>query len=157
MQTPADSLERIVLDASLRALSEQEAGLRDLRARAGTLLAASALTVSFLGTQTLDRDGLSLVTWLGIGAFVMSLLATVHVLLPEAKLSFSIDASRVYRELWPLQDDLMELQREVARWATRRHLDNQPLLDALGFSYRLAAFALLVQAGLWTVGLSPIV
>lgn len=41
-----NELERQASEASLRALREQEDRLRDLRGRAGTLLAASSLTAS---------------------------------------------------------------------------------------------------------------
>jgi hypothetical protein len=157
METSTDSLERIVLDASLRALAEQEAGLRDLRARAGTLLAASALTVSFLGTQALDRDGLDLVSWLAIAAFMTSLSATVQVLLPESGVNFAIGSEQLDARLWAVRDDLNRIHRELTRWATDRRIANQSVLDRLSASYRVAAMALLTQAGLWIAGLSPIV
>lgn len=152
-----DSFEEILLDTALWALAEQEAALRDLRARAGTLLAASALTVSFLGTQTLDRDGLSVIAWLAIGAFLVSLLAAVHVLVPESNASFSLDSSRLRPMLSPLQGDPASMIQQLGRSVSHRRTANQPLLDRLSISYRLGALALLAQAALWIAGLSPIV
>jgi hypothetical protein len=45
--------ERIAHEAAMHALAEQEAALRDLRARAGSLLTAASLIVSFLGARAL--------------------------------------------------------------------------------------------------------
>ncbi len=145
-----------MLDVALLALAEQENALRDLRTRAGTLLAASALTVSFLGTQSLDRDGLSLVAWLAIGTFVMSLAASIYVLVPESEMSFSLDAAKLDRD-GSSEANLPVLQAHVARSILDRRVANQPHLDRLALGYRRGAFALLAQAALWVVGLSPIV
>jgi hypothetical protein len=45
---PAD-LEKLAYDSALRALDKQERLVEELRARAGVVLAASSLAVSFLG------------------------------------------------------------------------------------------------------------
>ena len=156
MSLRSDTYEVLVLDAALLALAEQETSLRDLRSQAGTLLAASALTVSFLGTHTLERDGLSIVAWMAIVAFIGSLLATVSVLVPSSELSFSFDASHLDRDV-DGKVEMAEVQLRVARSVTKRRLANQPRLDRLALSYRQAAFALLAQAALWIAGLSPIV
>jgi hypothetical protein len=50
-------LSEIAYQTALRALDVQERGVEQLRARAGTLLAASSVTASFLGAQTIQRTG----------------------------------------------------------------------------------------------------
>jgi hypothetical protein len=151
----ADTYETLMLDAALLALAEQENAVRDLRARAGTLLAASALTVSFLGTQTLDRDGLSLVAWLAIMMFVLSLTASVGVLIPNSEMSFSLDPTELNDD--PVRDErLPAAQLQIAQAVIDRRAANLQKFDRLAISYRMGARALLLQAGLWTAGLTPL-
>lgn len=53
-----DHLETVAAETSRRALEGQEQSLNDPRTRAGTLLTGAALTLSFLGVQAIDREGL---------------------------------------------------------------------------------------------------
>src|SRR2546423_8559833 len=52
----ASVLAELSYDAGLRGLELQERGLEQLRARTGILLAASSLTASFLGAQTIQHE-----------------------------------------------------------------------------------------------------
>jgi tetrahydromethanopterin S-methyltransferase subunit B len=115
MDQPAvEELERIAAEASLRALAEQERNLHDLRDRAGTLLAAGALTVSFLGAQALEMAGLGIAAWLAIASFVLCLLPTLYVLLPRKDLTFTLDGPIVYERLWQFNDDPTEIHYRLA-------------------------------------------
>jgi hypothetical protein len=149
-------LERIAYDAALGALAEQQGALRDLRARSGSLLTAAALTVSFLGAQALE-GGLDIAAWLAIGAFVVSLLATLYVLLPQDGLIFALDGPELYVELWSIRDDEPETLRTLAYWISRFRANNKPTLDRLYLAFRLAAGALIAQVVLWAAELTFIV
>jgi hypothetical protein len=50
-------LAELSYEAAVRALELQERGIEQLRARAGMLLAASSLTGSFVGAQTIQHAG----------------------------------------------------------------------------------------------------
>jgi hypothetical protein len=62
-------LELLAYELALRALDQQEAALVELRSRTGILLAASALTASFLGAPALS-GGLDVPVALALAAFV---------------------------------------------------------------------------------------
>jgi hypothetical protein len=53
----SEVLAELSYEAAVRALDLQERGVEQLRARTGTLLAASSLTASFLGAQTIQHAG----------------------------------------------------------------------------------------------------
>jgi len=75
-------LERLAYDAALRALDKQEALLDELRGRTGILLAASALAASFLGDSAV-REPNVLLAAVALGAFVLTIAASVFILVPR--------------------------------------------------------------------------
>jgi hypothetical protein len=82
----ADDLARLAYDASLRSLDKQEELLSELRSRTGLLLAASSVAASFLGERALD-DGHAVLALTALAAFVVSLGASIYVLLPKQSLT----------------------------------------------------------------------
>ncbi len=74
---------QIAYEAALRALSQQEGAVDSLRARAGTLIAAIAITSSFLGGEVLRQDpDLSVWTTAAIAFFFLAMASCILVLLP---------------------------------------------------------------------------
>ena len=114
----------------MHALAEQEGALRDLRARAGSLLTAASLTVSFLGAHAL-QEGLDVVAWLAIGAFAVTLLGTLYVLLPKEGLIFALDGPELYVSLWELRESQAEIHRTLAYWISAFRAENKATLDRL--------------------------
>jgi hypothetical protein len=99
----ADELEVLALQFARDALDKQDGILAELRARTGTLLAASSIVSSFLGATAIGRDGLSGWSIVALVALGASLALCVAILLPRSDLSFSIDGPRVYEELYDLR------------------------------------------------------
>jgi hypothetical protein len=87
----ADELEVLALDFARDALDKQDAVLAELRARTGTLLAASSIVSSFLGATAIGRDGLSGWSIAALVALAASLALCLAILLPRSDRSFSID------------------------------------------------------------------
>jgi hypothetical protein len=150
---PGD-LERLASDASLRALAEQESALRDLRVRAGLLLAANSIAVSLLGAGALRGGDLGLMAWLAVGAFITSLFATLYVLLPKEGFVFAIDGRRLHLYLWDVRDDPSEVHRRLAYWVARIAAGNQRALNSVDAGYRVATAAVVVQVPLWVAQLA---
>jgi hypothetical protein len=147
--TQVNELERQASEASLRALAEQESRLRDLRSRAGTLLAATSICASFMGTRAVGVEGAELAVWLAGAAFVATLLATIYVLVPSKRLVFALDGAELYNDLWEIRADVDEIHRRIAYWMAWYRSENQPALLRIERAYRAAAFALVVQILLW--------
>ena len=64
-------------------LEDQERSVVELRARAGALIAAAAITTSFFGGQTLVKHDISVAAWIAIGCFVLLGFAVLTVLWPR--------------------------------------------------------------------------
>ena len=86
-------------DVGRDALADQEALVAGVRERTGTLLAAHALVASFLGGTTIRETGLDAWGWIAVGLLVLGLVAAAALLAPW-KLKFSVDAHRLYAELY---------------------------------------------------------
>jgi hypothetical protein len=80
-----EATTRVVYEAAVRAASDQASVLDGLRARAGTVLAATALVSSFLGGQALRNAehlrALSLIG-LALALFAVSALLVLTILWP---------------------------------------------------------------------------
>jgi hypothetical protein len=71
-------------------LEDQERSVVELRARAGALIAAAAITTSFFGVQTLVKHDISAASWIAIGCFVLLGIAVLGVLWPRRDWEFSL-------------------------------------------------------------------
>ena len=61
----------LAYDEAKRALEEQERVVVELRSRAGTLIAAAAITTSVLSGRILSGHHVHPLTWIAIGCFVL--------------------------------------------------------------------------------------
>jgi hypothetical protein len=110
---PAD-LEKLAYDSALRALDKQERLVEELRARAGVVLAASSLAVSFLAGRGFGGPGAAVLGALALLSFVVSVGATVIILLPSRDFRFSPSASDLIVNLSEFREDPSELFRRAA-------------------------------------------
>jgi hypothetical protein len=154
----ATLLAELSYDAAIRALNLQERAVEQLRARTGTLLAASSLTATFLGAQAIQRtDGLHTLGALALASLVSSTGLCVYVLLPKAGFTFGASAVEIYESLYGVIDDDREIQRQLVYWLDRFWRDNQNRLDELGTYYFGAAIALMLQLIFWSLTFTSII
>ena len=149
----AEKLAEIAYDASLRRLDKQEELLGEIRSRTGVLLAASSVVASFLGRPVVEDAPLWLVV-LAVGAFAVTLLASIYVLMPKRELVFALVGSRVYEELYEFRREPAELHRRLAYDLDRFWQDNDRTLQWVFRAFRLAAWALAAEVVLLLVSLS---
>jgi hypothetical protein len=108
------SLAQLSYEAGIRALDLQERGVEQLRARTGVLMAASSLTASFLGGQTIERaSGLGALSGAALLALACSIALCVYVLLPKRGFVFSLNPRKMYEVLFDVADDDEELRRRL--------------------------------------------
>jgi hypothetical protein len=149
-----DPLSRLAYEAAVRALDLQEHGIEQLRARTGTLLAASSLTASFLGAFAIQRSStFGALDAFGLIAMVSSIALCVYVLLPKKGFVFSLSGPGIYEELFEFREDEAEIHRRLVYWLEAYWGSNQAKIDLLGRYYFAAAVALLVQLILWASAL----
>jgi hypothetical protein len=146
----ADSggLENLAYELSLKALERQERALDELRARTGTMLAASSIAASFLGGRAADEDTGFLAVF-AVTAFVCSIAAGTYVLLPKTGLIFALRGSVLFEREFEKAIPLTETYRRLAYWLEAYHDDNQPVVDRLFGFFRVATVAVLLQVVLW--------
>jgi hypothetical protein len=120
----------------------------------GPLLTATSVVVSFLGTRALTSSHLRVLAFIGLGAFVGSLVLCLYVLLPTTKieslgqgrdlLGMDLDArdraTDVYERLVATYDDLC-----TANW---------PHVQRLGRVFRVACAAIVLEVVLWALQLA---
>jgi hypothetical protein len=147
-------LEQEAHRIAAQALGQQEQALTELRTRTGTLLTAASLIASFLGGQALAREGLSLWILLALGAFGISVVLCIYVLLPKDGLIFALDAPETYGALYEVRDDDEEVDRRLAYWLQSFREANHPTVKRLTSAFELAGFALLAEIGFLAVGLA---
>lgn len=118
------------------------------------MLTATSVVVSFLGTRALTSDHLRVLAFIGLGAFVGSLMLCLYVLLPTTKieslgqggglLGMDLDAADpatdAYGRLVSTYDDL---------WVV-----NRPHVQRLGRVFRMACAAILLEVVLWALQLA---
>ena len=154
--TPDTEIGRLAYDLSLRALNQQERTVDELRARTGTLLAASAIVVSFLGAQAIDRSGFGVLGTAALAAFVVSVVPLIYILLPKTQLRFSVKGSVLFIEGVARDEPAAETYRWLANWIEDGSYDNDAIIGRLFFWFRVAAAALVLEIVLWTVHLAGI-
>jgi hypothetical protein len=148
-------LAELSYDAAVRALDLQERSVEQLRARTGTLLAASSLTASFLGAQTIQHtDGLGTLGAIALVSLASSIGLCVYVLLPKSGFVFSVSAPKMYESLFDCRDDDEEVRRRLVYWLEDFRKDNQDKIDSLGRYYLGAAVALMLQLVFWSLALA---
>jgi hypothetical protein len=145
----------LAAQAAVRGLDLQERSVEQLRARTGTLLAASSLTASFLGAQTIQHTGgLGTLGALALISLASSIVLCVYVLLPKSGFVFSLNAPRMYETLFELADDGEEVRRRLIYWLEEYWTGNQDKIDELGRYFLGAAVALTLQLVFWSTALA---
>jgi hypothetical protein len=148
-------LLQIGYESAVRALDLQERAIEQLRARTGTLLAATSLTASFLGAQAINRtNGLETFGVLALLSLVISTVGCIYVLLPKSGFVFGLNAPVMYETLFEFAEDDDEVRRRLVYWLELFWSDNQSKIDSLGRFYAGAAIASMFQLLLWCVALT---
>jgi hypothetical protein len=137
--------EKLAYEAALRGLDKQERLLEELRARTGVLLAAASVAAPFLGQKALESPSPRGLTSIALAAFVISIGASVFVLVPRKKLAFVESGRRQYEALYHLRHDTPEVYRRLAYSLDRFGGSSASLLDEMIRACTVAGSALVVE------------
>lgn len=146
-------LESLAYELSLRTLGQQEAALDELRSRTGTLLTATALVTSFLGARALQEGGHKWLSFSGLAASVISILLSVYVLAPKAKLNFALHGAAIYEYFFRAGVGLDEAHRTLAYWNREAWETNQRVIYRLVTFFRIACGGLVAAVLFWSLKL----
>jgi hypothetical protein len=140
----AADLASIAFECATRALDKQERVVEELRSRTGLLLAASSLTVAFLGQPALT-GGRDVLARVALGAFAFSIGASVYVLLPKSTFYFALSGRYVFENLYEFRHDTHEVHRRLTYDLQRFWEGNDLIMQRLFLAFRIAAAALAVE------------
>lgn len=141
----SNEFEKLAYEVAVRGLDKQEGLLEELRARTGVLLAASSLAASFLGQQAFREPGPRGLAIAALAAFVVSIGASVFILLPKKNLIFAEAGTGLYEGLYAVRDDMAEVYRRLAYDLDRFWESNDEKISWLTRSYTVAAAALVTE------------
>ncbi len=147
-------LAELAYRSSAQALVQQEAGLNELRSRPGTLLAANAVTASFLGAAALKRGSPDTAAALAVVCFALSLGTALYILLPRSGLRFSVSGSVLYEALYDCGEDAEEIHRRTAYWLEEFWSANQVTIDRRYPFFTMAVVTLALELVLWAADLT---
>lgn len=138
-------------------LEDQERSVVELRARAGALIAAAAVTTSFFGGRTLVGHHVSTAAWIAIGCFVSLGFAVLLVLWPRRDWEFSLAADRfIATYLEPVEGEPLAIhliERDLALHMGRSAELNRRQLRALTRVVRTGTLLLVFEVLAWVVAL----
>jgi hypothetical protein len=150
----AASAEELAFDLALDSLDLQRDVLKDVRARATTLLTASSLVTSFVGGRAIDAAGLDPFTGAAIVAFFLTLVPAIHLLTGSGEARFSIEGARLYSDLTLAEASLEEAYAALADDIHEARRRNRPLVKQALWSLRVGFGALIVEVILFLTALA---
>lgn len=152
---PEAALYKVAYDEAVRALSEQQAAIESVRARAGLLLSAAAVTTSFLGAQALQGAGSNLFSWLALAGFA-GVATTLLALLWPRQWEFAADPHEVIGTYVESSEParIEDLHRELSLHMCSSYLDNREGLQKLVVFFQIANVFFAVELMLWIVAIA---
>lgn len=154
---PPEAGYELAYQEAQRGLEDQERTVVELRARAGTLIAAAAISTSFFGGQTLLQHHLGTSGWIAIGCFVLLGFAVLLILWPRHDWEFSLGPSEfIATYLEPNDGDPLGIhliQRDLALHMGRSAELNRQQLRTLMMLFRLGALLLMAEVLAWVLAL----
>ncbi len=147
------SVERLLYNTALRSLEQQERHIDELRARTGTLLAASALTATFFGGAAAGIGGPPLLVAPALAALVLSLGLCLSILAPHP-IAFVPDIPGIDERLAPLRDDMRAVHSHMAYLLDRIRARNEWHVDRLSRRFRAASAFLGGEVVIWVLALA---
>jgi hypothetical protein len=144
---------QLAFEEARRGLEDQERAVGELRARAGALIAAAAITTSFFGTQAIGDDDPSAWAWHAIGAFVLVAMTVLAVLWPRRDWEFDLSPAQfVATYLEPANDpplDMPVIHRDLALHMGTSARRNRVQLRVPMIIFRAGAILLTLEVLAW--------
>jgi hypothetical protein len=150
-----DAFYKVAYDEAVRALSEQQAAIESVRARAGLLLSAATVTTSFLGSQALQDGRSSLFSWLALLDFVAVAATSLAILWPRSW-EFTANSRRVLESCVEFAAEIRigDLYRDLSlRMQGSFSVNNRGLIE-LVLLFQVASSLLTVEVVLWIAAIA---
>jgi hypothetical protein len=152
-----ESPESLAYRESERAIDTQIQAFDELRSRTGLLLAAIAVTASFLGGAALDpENGLGGYGVAALVAFGAGIGACLYILWPRRDAWLFVMSAKVLLEDWRDEDrlDARAMQRFIAEKKEENYDANEDKMRSLYAAFRVGSLAIGVEVILWILELA---
>jgi hypothetical protein len=167
----------LAYEEARRALDEQERGLAELRSRAGVVLGAAAVTMSFFGSRLLNGASVYVVgsgharvattphrldawSWLAIASFALLGAAVLSVMWPGKKGTWHthVDGDKLFAGYLEPENaqpkSILEIHRNLAIFMHESWKNNDGQIRLLQWAFRGAVTFLMLEVGFWVVSLA---
>lgn len=154
-----DAAYEIAYDEAVRALSQQQSAVDNLRTRAGVLLSAAAIATSFLGGQAIRADpNLDLCSWVAIAAFVALGICALTILWPRDEWGFTAAPSILVRDYIEAKTPraVAGIHRDLALYMEASYDENEDKRGTLILWFRVASSLLLLETVAWVADLASL-
>lgn len=157
---PADPRYELVLSQVLRGLSQQQGVLDNLRARAGTLVAAASLVSSFFGATALSNEASPPATFWVVLAFLFLgvVVAAAIIIVWPYQWRFGISGHRLLADYVNPESgapaSLDEIRYSLIYYIQTDMDTNEVKLDRLWLALRVAVLAIAAEVICWAVALA---
>ncbi len=153
---PDPEAYQLAYEEAKRGLDDQEQAVVELRSRAGTLIAAAAITTSFFGSQALHHH-VHPMAWVAIGCFIALSAAVLVILWPHRDWEFTLSPQRLISTYLEPEDGeplpLPVIHRDLALHMGRSASQNRRQLRWLMVAFRIGALLLVAEVVAWVVAL----
>ena len=149
----ASSVAELAYQTAVAQLDRQQEELTQLRQRTGMLMAAGSLVASFLGAETLGREGTSPYTALAILTFFASTGCCVYLLIPKYGLGFAMSGSQLHQQFHQHGRRLEPVYVELAEYLQEAWNTNLQTLDRMNQYFAAASGLLIAEMVLWILAL----
>jgi hypothetical protein len=150
-----DQLYKVAYDEAVRALSEQQGAIDNLRARAGLIFSTAAITTSFLGAQALRGAGLSFYSWLALLSFLAMAATSLATLWPR-KWEGAANPRQVIETYIESEEamSLEDLHRDLSLHMSHSYLENHEGHEQLALFLRIGSGFLTLEVFFWVVAIA---
>jgi hypothetical protein len=150
-----DVLYKVAYEEAVRALSEQRVAIDSLRARAGLLLSAAAITTSFLGAQALGSGESSTFSWLALTGFLGLAIISLAILWPRSW-EFATDQSGLIRSYIEAEQPapIEILHRDLSLHMDNSYLESWEGFGQLAALFQVASGLLTIEVILWIIAIA---
>jgi hypothetical protein len=148
-------LYKVAYNEAVRALSEQQAAIESVRARAGLLLSIAALTTSVLGAPALQGGGPGIFSWLALLSFAVIAGASIAIFWPHdwefvASPRSVVEAYAGSAEAVPAE----HLYRDLSLRMHGSVISNHQGLQSLAALFQVASALLTLEVVLWVAAIA---
>jgi hypothetical protein len=143
----------LIYDEALRGLTQQQALVENMNARAGSVIFATAFASSLLGAQALS-DGVATWDWIAVALLVLIGVTIAVLLWPWQNYRFRFDPNELLANYVERDVPLGEMHRQLAIRMEADRRDNWQIIQRLRVTLQVALALLVLEILAWLLAIA---